>query len=439
MRKLILIGAPIALLAAAGGVWLWARPKANPSTAKQSYETAKVTRGSIESTVSSSGTLSAVSTVDILAQMSGRVEKVNADYNDHVKKGQVLVELNTDMLKLEEKENEAAVRKAQANYDLQLQNYQNQEKLAAKELIAEYDLKTSKTTLEVDEAELASAQANLDVTLTKLNQYARITSPIDGIVLNCNVEVGQNVLEGSSSNASSLFTIAEDLSKMEIQAEVDELDISSIKVGQDVRFTVEAEPGLTFNGKVHEIRLVPKTTDNVVTYYVMIDAGNKDGKLLPGMTAEAEFIKENRQNVLVVPSAALRFQPTGLSDKEIQSMTLAAQIAGLPPDQRDAALKAQAAAQGGAGAAAVNAQNRPKGLTGMMMPQRPQHDRKNANSAQDAVPAAAKNMKSLWYLDAGGRLAVRMVEVGASNGTSTEIVGADDLEGQAIIVKAKVE
>ncbi len=435
MRKLFLIGAPIALIAAVGGVWLWARPKANPSTAKQSYELAKVSRGFIESVVSSSGTLSAVSTVDILSQMSGRVEKVNADYNDRVKKGQVLVELNTDMLKLEEKENEAAVRKAQANYDLQLLDYQNKEKLAAKELLSEYDLKTSKTTLEVDEAELASAQANLDVTLTKLNQYAHITSPINGIILNRNVDVGQSVIEGSSSNASSIFTIAEDLVKMEIQAEVDELDISSIKVGQDVRFTVEADPGSNFTGKVHEIRLVPKTTDNVVTYYVMIDAENREGKLLPGMTAEVEFIKENRQNVLIVPSAALRFQPTGLSDQEIQSMITSAQLAGLPPDQREAALKAKAA---GAEAAAGNAQSRPKGLVGMMVPQRPQHDRSNANNAKDAVPAAVKNRKALWYLDAGGKLAVRMVETGASNGTSTEIVGADDMEGRTIIVKAKV-
>ncbi len=440
MKKWIMIAAPIALIVAVVGIWLLARPKTTTGKVKESYELATVTRGSIESIVTSSGTLSAVSTVSILSQMSGRVEKVNADYNDHVKKGQVLVALNTDMLRLEEKESQAAVRKAQANYDLQLLDVQNKTQLAAKGLIADYDFKSSKTTLEVYAAELASSESALNVIQTKLNQYALITSPIDGIVLDRDVDVGQSVVEGSSSNAASLFTIAEDLAKMEIKAEVDELDISSIKTGQEVRFTVEANPGVTFNGKVHEIRLVPETTDNVVNYYVMIDADNGTGKLLPGMTAEVEFIRESRQNVLTVPSAALRFQPPGLSDEEIQAMVFAAGLAGLPAGEREAALKSNEEAKA-ASAAAGSTKTQAKGLAGMMMPMGgpPPGSRNSANGAAAAASAAGADKKALWYLDDAGALAVRMVEIGASNGTSTQIIGADDLEGRKIILKVKVD
>ena len=369
MKRWILILAPLLLIAVLLGVWFRARLNTTTS-GKASYELATVTRGSLESVVSASGTLSAVSTVSILAQMSGRVEKVNADYNDHIKKGQVLVELNTDMLKLQEKEAQAAVQKTQANYDLQLLDVQNKTTLAAKGLLSDYDLQTSKTTREVDAAELASDKAALDVIQTELTQYAFVTSPIDGIVLDRNVDVGQSVVEGSSNNATSLFTLAEDLSNMEIKAEVDELDISSIKVGQEVRFTVEADPDLTFNGKVHEIRLVPKTSDNVVTYYVIVDADNREGKLFPGMTADVQFIKEKKSGILIVPSAALRFQPNGLTDQQIRSMIFAAGLSDLPADQREAARKsfeegmaADQAAQGGP--------KQSKGLAGIMMPMGP--------------------------------------------------------------------
>ncbi len=441
MKKWTWIIIAIALIAAAGGIWLLAWPKASTDKAKESYELATVARGSIESIVSSSGTLSAVSTVSILSQMSGSVEKVHADYNDRVKKGEVLVELNTDMLRLEEKEAEAAVRKALANYDLQQLDVQNKTQLASKALISDYDLKSSTTTLEVCAAELASAQSALESIQTRLDQYALITSPIDGIVLDRNVDVGQSVVEGSSANASSIFTIAEDLARMEIKAEVDELDIASIKPGQEVRFTAEAYPSVTFNGKVHQIRLVPETTDNVVNYCVMIDADNNKGKLLPGMTAQVEFIKENRRNVLTVPNAALRFQPSGLSDQEIQAMIFTAGLADLPPDQREAAQKMMEAAKAaGAVAGGDGTKTQARGLAGMMMPMGPPPgSRNNANATAASGLPVAQDKKALWYLDGSGKLAVRMVKTGTSNGTSTEIIGADDLEGKTIIVKTKVE
>jgi HlyD family secretion protein len=440
MRKWIWAVVIVVIVSLGGGTtWYLTRPKtpgAAKASASQAYELATVKRGNLESVVSSSGTLSAVSTVSILSQMSGRAEKVNVRYNDHVKKGQVLAELNTDMLCVQEKQARATVRKAQATYDLQLLDAQNKRQLAAKSFVSDYDLKTSETALEVDAADLAGAQAALEVIENQLDQYALITSPIDGIVIDRNIDVGQSVLDGSSPNAASLFTIAGDLSTMEIKAEVDELDIGSIKTGQTVRFAVEAYPSVTLAGRVREIRLVPKKEDNVVSYYVMVDAQNKDGILLPGMTAEVQFIAESKQNVLTVPNPALRFQPAGLPDAEIQRMVFEAGIASLPADQREEARKAMEEA--GQAASKSTTPSKGTGLGGMMMPGPPPGMRGSADAAMGAMPGG-QDMKQLWFLDAQGKLAVRLVKVGSTNGSSTEIISADDLEGVSIIVRAKVE
>jgi HlyD family secretion protein len=372
--------------------------------------------------------------------MSGRAEKVNVDYNDRVRKGQVLVELNTDTLRLEEIQARADVRKAQANYELQLVDFQNKQKLFEKNLLAEYDYKSSKASLEVYAAALSSSQAALEIIQTRLNNYARITSPIDGIVLDRNVDVGQSVVEGSSANAASLFTLAEDLSRMEIKAEVDELDISSIKDGQEVRFTVEADPNLTFHGTVREIRLIPETTDNVVNYYVMIDAANQEGRLLPGMTAEVQFIRERRSGVTIVPSAALRFQPTTLSEAEIQDLVFRAGLADLPADQREAALKARDEQRAALAADKTGgAQTRSRGLAGMLMPARMPGMRTGRRNGQEGGAAPAEVRKTLWYLDDGGKLAVALVSVGASDGRNSEISGAEKLAGRQLILKLKAE
>jgi HlyD family secretion protein len=427
----------VIVLLGSGAGWFLAKPKATAAgTGSQGYELATVKRATIEDVVSSSGTLSAVSTVSILSQMSGRVEKVNVHYNDHVKKGQVLAELNTDMLRVQEKQSDSAVRKAQATYDLQLLDVQNKRQLAAKALISDYDLKTSETTLEADDADLAGVQAALEVIRNQLTQYALITSPIDGVVIDRAVDVGQSVLDGSSPNSSSLFTIAGDLSTMEIKAEVDELDIGSIKTGQSVRFTVEAYPNANFTGRVREIRLVPKKEDNVVSYYVMVDARNRDGTLLPGMTAEVQFIVESKHNVLTVPNAALRFQPADLPRAELQNMVSEAALASLPAEQREEARKAMEQARQAASKGATP--RKATGLGGMMMAGPPPGMGAGSDDALGALPSG-QDMKQLWYVDAQTKLAVRLVKVGATNGSSTEIIGADDLEGSRIIVRAKVE
>lgn len=420
------------------------RKSAITAAAAGTYDFATVSKGDIETTVTSSGVLATVSSVSVLSQMSGRVEKVYADYNDHVKKGQVLVTLNTDMLELEKKEALADLNIAQANYDLAALDYQNNATLAAKGLVSAYDLTSSKSAMDVKKASLQSAQSALQVIDTQLTHYARIVSPIDGIVLERDVEAGGSVVEGSSSNATALFTIARDLSKMEIKAEVDELDIGSVKVGQAVRFSVEANPGKQYSGTVGSIRLVPETTDNVVNYYVIIKADNADGSLLPGMTANVEFIKEQKESVLLVPSAALRYQPSSLSAKEIARLEYAAGLGELSETERAAALAEYDAAQTASASAKDASGAKATGLSGIIggVPGGPGM-RKSGSSADSTSTQGAGAIseastvvkKAIWYQDAQGKLAVRMVGVGASDGTNTEIMGADDLEGEKVIVR----
>jgi HlyD family secretion protein len=441
MKKALFIIIPVIALAALGGAWLFTRPRAASAGSAQGYELTTVMKGSIESTVTSSGTLSPISEVSVLSQMSGRVEKVLADYNQRVTKGQVLAQINTDMLKLQELESDAAVKKAQANCDLASVTFKNSENLYKKGLLSEYDLKTSETTLAVQQADLAAAQAALKVIQTELNQYALITSPISGVVIDRNVEAGQSVLEGSSSNATSLFTLSEDLSKMEIKAEVDELDIGSIKVGQEVRFTVDANPGTRYTGRVNQIRLVPKTSNNIVSYYVMITAENRNGSLLPGMTASIEFIKESKTGVAMVPSAALRFQPSSLTAAQIAKLQFLAGVSGLPAEEQAAAEKTFDEQEKAAVKLASNTQSQSGGLTGMMMPGPPPRasGASTTEGGTAAGAAAQKGRKSLWYVGDDGKLGVVMVKVGTSNGTSTELVGADELVGRKFILRAKAE
>lgn len=462
-KKTIALIVTLLLLAGASELLMSLRAGSSAAATPKKYEMATVSRGKLETTVTSSGTLAPVSSVSVLSQMNGRVEKVYANYNDRVKKGQVLVSLNTDMLELQREEAKADLSIAQANYNLAELDYQNDTSLASKGLVSQYDLKSSKTTLEVKKASLASAQSALKVIETQLTQYALIKSPIDGIVLEKEVDVGQSVVEGSSSNATALFTLAEDLSKMEIKAEVDELDIGSIQAGQDVRFSVEANPGKEYSGSVEAIHLIPETTDNVVNYYVIIKADNADGSLLPGMTANVEFIKEIKESALLVPNSALRFQPSNLGAQEIQRMEYAAGLSGLSEEGKKAALAEYDAGVKAASSAKSAKTTQGSGLTGIlsgggpgMGGPGPSASKSAAGNAQDGAAASAPESsllasastgaeasttvrKALWYFDEQGKLAVRMVGIGSSDGASTEIIGADDLEGTQVILREKAE
>jgi HlyD family secretion protein len=413
-----------------------------------SYEFTNIRRGTLERTVSSSGKINPVATVRVLPQMSGKVEKIFVDYNDPVRKGDILAELNTDVLKLRREQQYASVIKARANYELQQINYRSQRTLAEKDLISEYELKTSKTTLDSQAADLAVAEANLKEIETEINHYAYITSPIDGIVLDRNINVGDTVVDSSSNNSTSIFTLAENLREMQIEAMVGELDVASIQKGQAVRFSLESLPGRNFSGEVESLRMIPVVSNNVVSYTVIVKVENQDGALLPGMTCAVDFIVERGENVLMVSNAALRYQPTNLSEEKIAEMVFNAGLENMDEEQRKAAQKAREEARAQAQAAGQNA-NQSAGITGLLAGggqpmrmmggsrsggrQRPgQGDRPDRNSEPVIV------MRNLWYLNDEGKLEVMRVRTGISNGSFTAIYSGEDMEGKQVILREKI-
>jgi HlyD family secretion protein len=407
-----------------------------------SYEFAEIRRGTLERSVSSSGTINPVSTVKVLPRMSGKVEKIHVDYNDMVTNGQILAELNTDMLRLQREQQLAQVVKTRANYELQGINFQNLQSLAQKNLISEYELKSGKTTLDIQAAELAAAEANLKVIETEINQYAFITSPIDGIVLERNINVGDTVVDSSSNNSSNIFTLAENLQEMRIEAGVGELDITSIRKDQPVRFTLESLPGRTFTGEVETLRMIPAVQYNVVSYTVIINVENRDGSLLPGMTCAVEFIVERSENALMVPNAALRYQPTSLSADEIADMVFEAGLRGLSEERRQAALEARAQAKAaapspGQGQSPGSGGPGLAGLVGAGMPVRmgPGGGRPPGQAAPGLPGGQGRTrsgeggaviMRNLWYINDQGKLEVMRVRAGISDGIYTEIRPLED-------------
>jgi HlyD family secretion protein len=405
-----------------------------------SYEYTSLRRGTLERTVSSSGTINPVSTVKVLPQMSGKVEKIFVDYNDPVRKGDILAELNTDMLKLKREQQYASFVKAKANYELQLINYRSQVALAEKNLISEYDLKVSKTQLDNYAADLAVAEANLKVIETEINQYAYITSPIDGIVLDRKINVGDTVVDSSSNNSSAIFTLAENLKEMQIEASVGELDVASINKGQAVRFTLESLSGRSFTGEVETLRMVPVIANNVVSYTVIVKVENQDGTLLPGMTCAVDFIVERNENALMVSNAALRYQPTNLSAEKISDMVFNAGLEGLNDEQRIAAIEARNQARAQTGGQNAN-QNVNTGLAGLVMVQGGRmmgggRQMQNSSSGRNQSPAVV--MRNLWYINDEGKLDVMRVMTGISNGTFTEIRSGEVMEGRQVILREKV-
>ena len=411
-----------------------------------SYEFTAVRRGNVERTVSSSGTINPVATVRVLPRMSGKVEAVHVDYNDTVTRGQILARLNTDMLRLQRDQQAASVQKARANYELQLINYRTQEILAERNLISEYELRTSKTTVDNQAADLAVAEANLRVIETEINQYAFITSPIDGIVLDRNINVGDTVVDSSSNNSTSIFTIAENLRDMQIEASVGELDVASVHKGQEIRFSLESLPGRRFTGIVDTLRMIPIISNNVVSYTVIINVENRGGQLLPGMTCAVEFIVEQSENALLIANAALRYQPTTLSAEQISDMTFNASLANMNDEQKKAAIEAREQAK----AQQTQNQNSNQGITQIMMGpapsmpgQRTQRQSSGGQRTGQTGRAAAVVMRNLWFVNSEGKLDCMQVRTGISDGSFTEIIAPDEetqkkLEDTQIILRERI-
>ena len=270
------------------------------------YRTEKVTRGDIQVVVTATGTVSADTTVDVGTQVSGTISKLYVDFNSKVKKGQVIALIDPTFLQSAVEDAQASLEKAKAQTDDSKRTYLREKDLLAKGLAAQADYDAAITTYESNTAAQKSAQSQLDRARINL-KYATITAPIDGVVISRAVDVGQTV--AASFSTPTLFTIANDLTKMQVQAAVDEADIGRVQDGEEVLFTVDAYPDQTFHGRVTQIRLAPVTVQNVITYTVVIDVPNPELKLMPGMTATTTILVTKKENVLKIPTIAFRFQP----------------------------------------------------------------------------------------------------------------------------------
>ncbi len=270
------------------------------------FQFAQVSKGNLEVIVSSTGTLAAVETVEIGTQVSGTIDRLMVDYNDTVKKGDVLAVLDQSLFKVSIQSAKAGLLKAQAELKQAEAEYNRHKPLYEKGYISEQEFILIETEVDTLKASLLSAKTTLQQAEINL-EYTVISSPIDGTVIDRSVDAGQTV--AASLSTPTLFLIAKDLSHMQIETNVDETDIGQIQQGQVVRFTVQSYYDRTFTGSVRQIRLQPETVDNVVTYTVIVEATNESGLLLPGMTATVDFIVHDIEKALLVPVAALQFNP----------------------------------------------------------------------------------------------------------------------------------
>jgi HlyD family secretion protein len=270
---------------------------------KTTYRFDKVDRGDVVVSISATGTLNADTTVQVGSQVSGRLAKIYVDFNSVVKNGQLLAQIDPTFLQAALDQAKAGVFKAQATLNQAERDHKRNTDLFAKNLISQADMDASLTNYESAQASLRQAEALLEGAEVNL-RYATINAPISGVVISRNVDVGQTV--AASLQAPTLFTIANDLKKMQVQASVDEADIGSVRKGQMVSFRVDAYPEDTFEGAVSQVRLAPVITQNVVNYTVIINVANPDLKLMPGMTATVSIVVDKREDVLRVPVQAIR-------------------------------------------------------------------------------------------------------------------------------------
>lgn len=302
-RKTILIAAAaILIIVAALQIPKFGASDKQPT----SYQFEKVKKGSIEKTVTATGTIEPILQVEVGTQVSGVISKIFVDYNSRVKRGQLLAEIDRTVLESELTSRRADLNSNKSEYDYQKKNFDRIAGLYNKNLVSQKDYETAE--YQYSKAKAAYDKSRSDMLKAKTNlSYASIYSPIDGVVLSRAVDEGQTV--AASFNTPTLFTIANDLEKMRVIANVDEADIGEVKAGQRVTFTVDAFPDDVFNGEVTQVRLEPTTTSNVVTYKVVVNAPNPELKLKPGLTANITIITSEKNNILVVPSKAFKFNP----------------------------------------------------------------------------------------------------------------------------------
>ena len=408
MKKTRLTIAIATVVAIGAGLWFYQRADASEAPP---YRFASVQRASVHSTVSATGSLSAVTTVQVGTQVSGQVAEIKADFNDKVKKGQLLARIDPTLQKQAVSDAQAGVERVQAQYEAARLDYNRSKPLYDAQAITATEFNTSESNYLVAQANLKSAQIALDKAKQNL-AYTNIYAPIDGVVVERNVDVGQTV--AASLQAPQLFLIANDLSQMQILASVDESDIGRIAEGQKVSFTVQSYPDQSFEGTVRQVRLQSATTENVVNYTVVVSVANPNGKLLPGMTATVTFHTDSAEDVLTVPNAALRFRPSGAAAEAV-AQGAAAGTRAPGARRRASGASNSSAAAGSAGAVAT----------------------RGSSTAGDAGAAATADLRptaTLWRVDASGKLLPLPVHTGLSDGQKTEVQGAGLSDGLQVIV-----
>ena len=387
----IVIGIALAAGLIGGGVW-YAKQRAaqNPETR---YKLATIEKGDVTQTVSANGTLNPVVLISVGTQVSGTVKKLYVDFNDKVKKGQPLLELDDALVSAAERQSAANVSSAQASLELALASEARMNSLFAQEYVSKQEYDQARQALKSAQAQVALARAQNDRDRANLN-FTVIRSPVDGVVIDRVVDLGQTV--AASFQTPTLIKIAQDLTEMRIDTSFAEADIGEIREGQKARFTVDAFPNRNFSGEVQQIRLNPTNQQNVITYNVRVTVANPDHVLLPGMTAYVNIGVQKRSDVLLVPNAALRFKPADAADKKPENGQKPASTATGP----------------GTGA----------GMGGG-----------TAGSAGDKKGKKRDAQSGTVYVLDGGEIRPVSVQLGITDNRNTEVVGGDLNAGDRVV------
>ncbi|MCK9219569.1 MAG: efflux RND transporter periplasmic adaptor subunit [Bacteroidales bacterium] len=413
MKKSVWIIIGIVVVVAIVAAWFVFRTE---KSEKIEWKTAKVEKGDLQVTVRASGTLQAVTTVQVGTQVSGIIKKINVDFNSVVKEGQIIALLDTTLLAQAVDDARASLKRSEIQVNQSKRDYDRTKVLFEQKVMAQADYDLALSTWETAVTNATSALATLN--RAKINlRYATIIAPISGVVVSRAVDVGQTV--AASFSTPTMFTIANDLTKMQVQASIDEGDIGKIKVDQEVSFTVDAYPEQTFSGVVRQVRLQPVVSQNVVNYTVIIDVPNDDLKLLPGMTANITVLVEESKDILKVPATALRFSPPQKIIDEVMK--------NLPDSLKPRQRKGPSDTNSGMGN-----QRGDSGSNKGMITRPGQGTGKNIPSGKGDQMVRPK-MGMIWIKD-GEKIRPQRVRVGLTDGSYTEVKGRNLKEGDEVIL-----
>jgi HlyD family secretion protein len=433
MKKKIIIIAVIVVIVTVTGIVLGLTVFNRNNGNSEKYKKQAVDRGNIEALVVTTGTVNPVNIVDVGSQVSGEIEKIYVDFNSQVKEGQVIAQLEQSQFLSRVNQDEANYQSAVASLEKSKVTFENLKKkleraleLFEKELLSFEEKETIETNYYGAKADIQSAEARLEQAKSQLETskvnltYTIIKSPIDGVVISRNVNVGQTV--AASFQAPVLFQIANDLSKMQVECSVDEADIGKVNENQKVRFTVDAFPDENFSGVVKQVRYSPEVVQNVVTYTTIVDVENPEIKLRPGMTATVSIVTGEARNALRVSNAALRFTPN-LSQEEMRDL-----------------IKSMMGGNRGTGGEGSNPERKPGQKVDSQGSQRTGSGQRQFGTRGSGMDGKQmRDFARIWIEDENGQLKMVFIRKGVTDNSYTEIVSGDLKEGQLVITGENTE